>query len=233
MKYNIELYVKLITVLICFLFISCDFTSSLQNCKDANIYADRGEYKKAIKELNKAINKKENNRRALFNRALFKTHINDTEGAIEDYKNILNFTNCTLCTFELANISFNQKKYNEAIDYLNSALQTKGVVKNDNIFIPNNQLFSDDNDSDYNVKEQEIYFTRGFSYLKNKQFVNAIKDFKKTNEFNFYKHQGYYYIAQAYLGLKDSLNACENYKKSKELGYIEDKEMLNKYCNNK
>jgi len=180
MKYNIELYVKLITVLICFLFISCDFTSSLQNCKDANIYADRGEYKKAIKELNKAINKKENNRRALFNRALFKTHINDTEGAIEDYKNILNFTNCTLCTFELANISFNQKKYNEAIDYLNSALQTKGVVKNDNIFIPNNQLFSDDNDSDYNVKEQEIYFTRGFSYLKNKQFVNAIKDFKKN-----------------------------------------------------
>jgi tetratricopeptide (TPR) repeat protein len=76
-------------ILICLLFINCDLTTAEQNFNDANIYADKQEYTKAIKELDKAIKKKKKFRRALFNRAIFKTNIKDFNGAIEDYKLLL------------------------------------------------------------------------------------------------------------------------------------------------
>ncbi|MFY7669457.1 tetratricopeptide repeat protein [Tenacibaculum sp. MEBiC06402] len=205
-------------------------TTAEQNFKNANIYAHKGQYAKAIKELDKAIKKKKRFRRALFNRAVFKTNIKDFNGAIEDYKAITGFTNCTECFYEVAVILNNEQRYEKAIEVLNSALKTKGIVKHSDIFKPNIQFLTNDSDSDYNVNEENIYFERGFSYLKSKKFEKAINDFKKTNDFDFYKNEGYYYIGEAFLGLKDYSNACINFNKSAKLGLEKAEEMLEKHC---
>ncbi len=155
--------------LISILLISCDFTTAGQNFKISNKYTERKEFIRAITELDKAIKKY---RRALFNRAIYKTEIKDISGAIENYKNILSFTNCTECGYRLAIIFNNDKQYKRAIGLLNATLKTKGIVKHDNIFNPNLQFFNDD--SDYNISEEDVYFERGLAYLKAKQFKRQL-----------------------------------------------------------
>ena len=233
MQKNMKINPKYWLILIFFSLINCDFTTAEQNFKDANIYAESEEYTKAIKELDKAIKKKKKFRRALFNRAIFKTNIKDISGAIEDYKNIVSFTNCTECIYEVAIILNNDKQYEKAIEILSNALKTKGTVKHTEIFKPNYEFLKNDSDSDYNINEENIYFERGISYLKAKQFKNAINDFKKTIEFDFYKNEGYYYIGEAYLGLKDYSNACENFRKSAKSGVKKAEIKLKEHCTKK
>jgi tetratricopeptide (TPR) repeat protein len=228
-RYKIK-HIFLLIILL-FSFSSCDFTTAEQNFMKANEYADNKNYKRAIIELNKAISKKRNYRRALFNRALYKNEINDLSGAFKDYKEIIGFTNCTECGYQIAVILNKNKQYESAIEVLNSTLKTKGVVEHDAIFNPNIQFFNDDSDSDYNVNEENIYFERGLSHLKSKHYKKAISDFNKTNEFEYYKNEGYYNIGEAFLGLKDTIRACENYQKSAELKNKEAMIRINEFCN--
>lgn len=217
---------------------SCDFTSAEEYYNHSIEYAENGEIDKAILSLNKAIEKNNHFRAALRNRAWLKHEIDDYNGAIEDYKEILQFDKDN--TLSLYNLGLNYQMledFNKAIGYYSEALKSKGALKtfsaadNNTLITELNFDLSDfDNDSEYNLKDCGIYYQRGIAYLLDKKYQKAISDFNKSKKSNCFTANNYYYIGEAYIGLKDSINACENFIAAAKLGDKDAREMLKKHC---
>ncbi|MDK2772929.1 MAG: tetratricopeptide repeat protein [Flavobacterium sp.] len=232
---------KLSYILSFIILTSCDFTSAESYYNQAIELSQQKKYENAILLFDKAIEKKDNFRPALINRAYCKAEIGDYKEAIKDYEKVIQFDSDN--TFALCEIGYNWsnlKNHQKAIDFYNKALNTEGALhtslnsERQKIAINTNlevKLF--DNNADYNVLDCEIYYNRGIEYFKLKEYEKAINDFKKSLETDNMISNSHYYIGKSYLELNDTIKSCENFIISANLGDIEAKEMLNKHCNRK
>lgn len=220
---------------------SCDFTSAESYYNQAIELSQQKKYESAILLFDKAIEKKDNFRPALINRAYCKAEIGDYEEAIKDYETVIQFDPDN--TFALCEIGYNWstlKNHEKAIDFYTKALNTEGALytslnsERQKIAINTNievKLF--DNNADYNVLDCQIYYNRGIEYFELKKYEKAITDFKKSLEVDNMVSNSHYYIGKSYLELNDTIKSCENFIISARLGDIEAQEMLNKYCKRK
>ncbi|WP_170284022.1 tetratricopeptide repeat protein [Flagellimonas olearia] len=232
----------LIINILSLLLFSCDLTSSGEYFNRARDFEIEGKYEKANALLDKAIAKNPKFRPALLNRAVNKSILEDYEGAIEDYKALLEFDpDNALALLNLGNNYKRIKNYEDAISSYNKALSTEWVIKS----VPVGELINDietslkleldqhpsfDKDSEYEVNELDVIYERGIAYVLNEQFSHGINDMEKLLEHEYYIADCHYWIGNAHVGLKDSTNACQSFIKSAKLGLKIAREKIKEHC---
>lgn len=198
--------------------------------KPIDFYADgykefkNQNYVSAIEKMNKEIVKNPSNHNAYFIRAICKSENGDRNGAIADYKFILNNNNEIHNPIFLLGTIYNNigysylelGEYENAQKYISSALEL----------------------SPY---EYYIWGSSGELNFKTGKYEQCVKDYTKSIELmeskislaSSLENNGtsYYYRGLAYLKLKKNNLACIDFKKALELGYTKANEELNKSCN--
>lgn len=230
---------KLIYILIfSILFSSCDFTSANEYYNQAFEYEEKGDLKKAIELLDKAIDKQSDFRPALLNRGYYKTELGNLNDGITDYLKILEFDSDN--TLALYNIGMNFQElesHKKAIEYFTKAFNTKGALTS----FPNSNgrtlglrtkldFSALDNDNDFEVYKCEIQFSRGVNYFFNNEYDKAISDFENSIKANYNKANSHFFLGGIYLEKEELNKACENFTSSANLGDLDAKEKLKKYC---
>ncbi len=212
------------------MFQGCDFNSANDYYQLSIEYRDRGEFDREKEILDMALEKDPNFRPALYNRALYNSDKKEYNDAIVDLKTIIDFDpENTLVLKTIGDIYRINGKFEVSIAWYNKALNTKGALSPDSDFATLD-IYGIDQDSDYYISRNEIWFARGYSYLRNDEFQLAVEDYSETVNNNFEKPLSYYRLAEAYIGLNDSTRICKNFIKSAQLGVEEAKSKLRQYC---
>lgn len=217
------IYILIISLLFC----SCDFTTAEQYYDLAYELEEKGKYAEAIPYLDKAIEKKANFKPALLNRGADKSILKDYSGAIADYKIILKYDADN--TQALMNIGNNYKRLDDnenAVLFYTKALNTKGAIKSDSIYIDINIYGQWDREADYYVRKYEIEFERGISYIHLKKYQLAIKDLKQSVEYRYELPDALSWLGEAYYYSKDTLNARKYLTKASKYGMLDAQELL-------
>jgi tetratricopeptide (TPR) repeat protein len=211
------------------IFSSCDIRTADEYYNLAFNLEEKGEYEKAIGYLDKAIEKRPNFKPALLNRGADKSALENYTGAIEDYEKIIAFDSDN--TLTLINIGNNYKRlklYDKSISYYTRAINTKGAIKSDSIFIEITWFGEKEKESDYYVPQYEIEFERGISYAYSKKYRLAIKDLEQSIKYNYELPDSFSWIGEAYYHLKDTTNARKFLTKASKYGMLDARELLNK-----
>lgn len=220
---------KFYIIIILFFFSACNSKTAEEFFDMAFEFEENREYIKAIKSLDKAIEKKPEFRPALLNRGYYKFLLNDYNGAIEDYLKIITFDPHN--TMALMNIGNNLKrlnKYRESVHFYIRALNTSGAKKYQKISFNCNILNEFDVDCDYHVYKYEIEYERGVSFFYLEKYALAINDFKNAIEYNYYLSDALYWTGKSYYHLNDTLEAKKHLLKAAKYGNIKAKDLLKK-----
>lgn len=219
------IYISIISIFI----ISCDIKTADDYYNIAFDLEEKGEYEKAIPFLDKAIEKRPDFRPALINRGADKSIIGDYNGAIEDYQKIIEFDpKNTMVLMNIGNNYKRLKQYEKSIKFYTKALETKGAIKSDSIYLEINFLNEWDKDSDYYVRKHEIEYERGISYVYAKKYESGIQDLEKAIKYNYQLPDALSWTGQAYYEMKDTLNAKKFLTQAAQYGLIDAKELLEK-----
>ena len=206
---------------------SCDFKTAEDYYDLAYELEEQGKYKEAIAFLDKAIDKKPDLKPALLNRGADKSALNDYSGAIKDYELILKYDSDN--TLALMNIGNNFKRlndYQKSIEFYTKALNSKGAIKSDSIYLDINLPNKWDKESDYYVRKHEIEFERGISYVYLKQYANGIKDLEQAIKYNYELPDALSWTGQAYYELNDTINARKYLTQASKFGLTDATELL-------
>ena len=219
--------INLLLVLI--LLNSCDLRTADQYYNLAFDLEEKGEYKKAIEYLDKAIKKKPKFRPALLNRGADKSILGDYKGAIEDYMKIIAFDpDNTMILMNIGNNFKRLEQYEKSVDYYTKALSTKGAIRSDSIFLRIHLYNEWDTDSDYFVRKYEIQYERGISYMYLKEYRLAIEDLEQSIMYNHELPDAQAWIGEAYYHLNDTINARKFLGRASDYGIIDAEEWLEK-----
>ncbi|WP_299150032.1 hypothetical protein [uncultured Dokdonia sp.] len=228
----------LIIVTMASISICCNFLPPEAYYEESFQYAENEDYKNAIISLDKAIELKPNFRPALYNRAYYKTLVNDTIGAIEDYKLILNFDPDNTAAYFYVGLNFETLgKHQYAVNYYNESLKTIGarkthIDKNGNGLVINTNWRSKvyDNDASYNIDDIDIIYHKSISNLHLQNYDAVINDLSNVVKLNDYKEDAYLLLGKAYLGKMDTINSCLNLARSIRLGNQESRLLYRENC---
>ena len=219
------IYISLILIL----FSSCDFKSARDYYDLAYELEEQGKYKEAIVYLDKAIEKKPDLKPALLNRGADKSELKDYKGAINDYELILKYdSDNTLALMNIGNNYKRLKNYKKSVEYYTMALKSKGAIKSDSIYLEINFPNEWEKEADYYVREHEIEFERGISYVYLKEYSNGVNDLMQAIKYKHELPDALSWTGQAYYELNDTLNARKFLTKATEYGMIDAKELLEK-----
>ncbi len=208
---------------------SCDFKTAEDYYDLAYELEEQGKYKEAIVFLDKAIEKKPDLKPALLNRGADKSALNDYSGAIKDYELILKYdSDNTLALMNIGNNFKRLKDYKKSVEFYTEALNSKGAIKSDSIYLEINLPNEWDKESDYYVRQHEIQFERGISFVYLKQYSNGIDDLKQAAKYNYEIPDALSWIGQEYYEKNDTLNARKFLSESSKYGMIDAKELLEK-----
>ncbi|WP_405266672.1 tetratricopeptide repeat protein [Cellulophaga sp. Ld12] len=208
---------------------SCDFKTAEDYYDLAYELEEQGKYKEAIVFLDKAIEKKPYLKPALLNRGADKSALNDYRGAIKDYELILNYdSDNTLALMNIGNNYKRLKDYKKSVEFYTEALNSKGVIKSDSIYLVINFPNDWDKESDYYVRKHEIEFERGISYVYLNEYANGIKDLEQAIKYNYELPDALSWTGEAYYELNDTLNARKFLTEASKYGIIDAKELLEK-----
>jgi len=145
-----------------FALVSCDFTPYEDYYNQAIDHTRKGDYKEALYYIDKSIRQNPNITDSYFLRAECKIELDDWEGALLDYQEIiiLNPQN-TLALYAAAALNGHLENYKLAILLYTKALNTPGAID----FGTQLESFTITANLDYNLDEQmykvEIQFSRG------------------------------------------------------------------------
>ena len=208
---------------------SCDFKTAEDYYDLAYQLEEQGKYQEAIVFLDKAIEKKPDLKPALLNRGADKSILKDYNGAIRDYELILIYdSDNTLALMNIGNNYKRLKDYKKSVEFYTEALNSKGAIKSDSIYLEINLPNEWDKESDYYVRQHEIQFERGISYVYLKQYSNGIDDLKQAAKYNYEIPDALSWIGQAYYEMNDTLNARKFLSEASKYGMIDAKELLEK-----
>lgn len=177
----------------------------------ARAYISIQEYKKASKDLDKAINMQPDNAQLYFFRAYSETEINHLNNAVADYSKAIELDE-----------NFQEAYYNRAA--IKIELEQYDGVMDDLQKVQEMDPESDD----------VAYSLALFSY-ENENYEKAIKLFKKLVESTDDKEikiDANYYIADSYDALKDTEKACMYFYKAMKMGDKDSEEIFESYCEN-
>ena len=230
----------LLSIVLSFFLVCCNFLPPEAYYEESFQYAEKDDFRNAIKSLDKAINQKPNFRPALFNRAHYKTLLNDSIGATEDYKLVLGFDPDNTAAYFYIALNFQTfGEHQIAVNYLNESLKTIGARKahidNDGngIVINTNwhpRLY--DNDASYNIDDLAILYYKSLSNIQLQNYDSVIDDLARVVKLKDYKEDATRLLGKAYLGKRDTINSCLNFARSIKLGNQESRMIFRQVCMN-
>lgn len=218
----------LLTIFSFVILTGCDFKSSKDYHKEANKLEQEGKYKDAILLLDKAIDKDPSNIKALLDRAVDKSIIEDFKGAIDDYSKVIELDPDNGLAY--LNRGKNKKRiedYKAAIADFDKAISTKGeeliyMDKIENSFV--------ETGFEYDVKMEEIKFERGIAYYRIDSLKRAFNDFNFSIQKSYLLPDSYYWRGLIYLSYNMKEEGCKDLSKAMELGDSDAKDVLDKNC---
>jgi tetratricopeptide (TPR) repeat protein len=209
---------------------SCDYKSSEQYNTEAEALEKEEKYEEAILLLDKAIEKDPTNLKALINRAVDKSILEDYEGAIQDYTIVLSLDDEN--TLAYLNRGKNKARVNDnigAIDDFEDAISTKGSETTYITETPNQ--FMDDDYGIYDVEMEEIKYERGIVLYEMDSLRSAFNDFNFCIQEGFQVKESLNMRGNIYLLFGMKKEACKDYKKGWELGDVDSRDNFAEYCN--
>lgn len=228
-KYHVQLPMKYLSFLLFLpILTGCDFKSSEYYHKEANILEQEGKFKEAILLLDKAIEKKPNNIKAILDRAVDKSTINDYKGAINDYSKVIELDPDN--GLALLNRGKNKKRlrnYKGAIDDFNKAITTKG---GEFIYFDKIENSTFETGFEYDIKMEEIKFERGIVYYQTDSLKKAFDDFNFSIKNNYELSASYYWRGVIYISYNCKGEGCKDLTKATKLGNPDAKKLLNEKC---
>ena len=236
MNYSLSFFL----ILVISVLTSCDLMHKDKLYNNSIDEYKKGNVESAIALLDRVIKKDSKYRPAIFNRAVYKTNIQDIEGAKNDYKLLLEFdSDNTESLYNLGLLYAKQDSIASAIHFYNLALATSTIINCDYsghkiIFNTNLELNLNgpkwDNDSEYSQYDCDILFSRAEAFFEIKQFDKAIVDFKKYLKTGYDEEVINFYLGNAYLGKRDSAMACQYFIISAKLGMKEARQKIKDHC---
>lgn len=218
---------KLLILLFVAFSVSCDFKTASDYLNEAEKLSDKGLYEEANKLLDKAIEKDKGFLGAYINRGVNKSAMGDFEGAIADYKIVLDSDpDNMLALLNSGNDYKRLEDYQQAIVIYDRALGTRGDG-------PLYLSFDRDNMfglGEFDVPDCQIRFERAIAYYYTANLKQAYRDFSLCIDDNYLVGECYYWIGYIYVSTGNLKLACENFNKSKQFGDEDAQRVLDEYC---
>jgi len=207
---------------------ACDFKSSEDYHKEANGLEKQKKYKEAIVILDKAIEKDPKNIKALLDRGVDKSIIEDFKGSIIDYTRVIEIDHDNGLAF--LNRGKNKKRiedYTGAIADFNEAISTKG---GENLYLDKVENSFIETGFEFDIKMEEIRFERGIAYYNIDSLKKALDDFNFSLQKNFALSDSYYWRGLIYIRYNMKSEGCNDLNKARELGDPDAKVLIDKNC---
>lgn len=217
-----------ITLLI-LLCLSCkNDKSSEEYHHEANILEQAEKYPEAILLLDTAIMKDPHNVKALLDRAVDKSLIENYNAAIMDYSLVIRLDPDNTLAF--LNRGKNKKRiqnYIGALKDFNRAISLKGgetlyIDKIENTYI--------DNGFEFDVGMEEIRYERGLVYYELDSLKKAFDDFSFSIGQNYSLSESYYWRGIIYLRFDMKPEACSDLYNARDLGDPDAQKLIDENC---
>ncbi len=216
----------------------CSCNSAETFLQEADIAIEKGNYKEAIKLLDKAIEKKKYLSEAYTDKAHCYTMLDKDDSAIIVYNQLISYQpDNTLALYNSGLCKYRQEQFDEAISYFDNAMTTKGFNPHDSSksqlifeYTPEgNKLLG--NPGKFDVALPEIFYMSGLAHYEKRQIRKAYSYFMRCISEGFNLGESHYMIAACWLSLGKKEKACESFKTSSLHGYSEASQQLSKNCN--
>jgi tetratricopeptide (TPR) repeat protein len=222
-------------ILLSILFYSC--TSASDYLQEANIAIEKGDYRKAINLLDKALSKKNYLKEAYTEKAHCYTKLNLKDSAIIVYNQLIVFdpTN-TLALYNIGLCKYQQEKFDEAISYFDNAMTTEGYNPNDSSrsrFVLEYTQFGKEllsKEDKFEVPFSDLFYMSGLAHYSIGQLKKAYDYFMNCISRKAYLGESYYMVGLCWLDSNKKEKACESFTSSSLYGYSLAKEQLEKTC---
>jgi len=214
------------------------------SCMSANDYLEKakieinnGNYRKAIKFLDKALSKKKFLSEAYTEKAFCYSKINKDDSAIIVYNRLLSFSpKNTLALYNIGLCKYRQEKFDKATQSFIDALKTKGYDPEDTsklkMYIEYTPFGKEilGKDDRFDVPFTDLFYMLGLSYYSEGKRKKAFHYFKNCIEKEFNLPECHYMIGLCWLESNMKEKACESFAKSAFYDYSLAKEQLAKVC---
>jgi len=178
----------------------------------------QGNYKEAILNYNKAIDKDPKLKEAYIQKGLCFEYLNQEDTAIKVYEYLLSFDpNNTTAFYYIGLCKYKQNKFQEAIEFYNKALITKGVSNPSDTSSPQivldlnkNGILADQ--AAFDVASYEIYYERGLAYYSTQQIKRAFYDFQNCIRQKYNLGESNYMVGLCWLTVNKNDKACEAFR---------------------
>jgi len=210
-----------------FILHSCKSEPAPDLLSSAEVYAEKGDYSKAVKLLDTLIKQDPANIDARLDRGYYNEQLGNNEKAISDYSNIL-------CCIDGRNTA---AFYNRALIYsqmnkplkglldLNRAIASKGGeivwVENGNTSIETNP---------YDIPMNELRFRRGVLLFEMDSLKVALEDFNYAIQDRYLLEEDYYYRGIIHLSYNNTNYECADLKTASSYGNLDADTLILMYC---
>ena len=237
------------------------FTNVIQKNPDSfhgywirgSAYSNKKDYKEAIADFDKALEKKAPNpAEILNNRGNAKNNINDYQGAFNDLNDAIKinpklaeaYSNRGSARDNLNDFEGALKDYDKALSLKPSmitAYNNRGVTKGKmasqkrdiNELKKDMAIAIDDFNTAIRINpyDPSAYLNRGNAKGVLKDFAGSIEDFNIAIKLGPTESQSYFNRGISKISIKDSIGACEDWKQAAKMGNEAANSLLNKFCN--
>ena len=215
---------------------SCESKSANDYLQDSKSVSQKGNYKEAIRFLDKAINKNPKLKEAYIQRGLSHEYLKMDDSAINDYNKLLLFdSQNTTALYYIGLCKYRQNLYGEAIEYYNKTLITKGFNPEDTS--PKGQFVLNFNkngilgeEAKFDIASYEIFYERGLAYYQNGQIQQSYFDFENCISQGYNVGESHYMIGLCWLTANKKEKACEAFRKSSFYGSSLAKKQFSEVC---
>lgn len=189
------------------LFLNCSGQNAIKYLNSGESKRNRGDFKEAIIDYDKAIEINSTFEDAYLDRGLAKADLKDYMGAMEDYNKAIDiYPNFALAYLNRGNLKCDLKDYYGALEDCNKAL---GIDPNLGI----------------------TFNSRGIIKYHLEDFQGALMDYNKAIESNFDQAFAYFNRGLVNYKLQDIENACKDWRKAGDMGVKEAYDKISRYCN--
>jgi len=177
------------------------------------------QYKEAINLYTAILARDPNDIDAYFDRAMDKSRLEDHEGSIADFREIVKLDSANTLSFYNLGVEYGiMKKYEESIYHFNTALRLKKIdpsqTKSTNILLTEEGSSLID-EGPYDCPVGQILFGRGRIYYKSDSIRKAYFDFSNCIGVDYRRGESYFMRGLCYLSSGMKEDAC----KDLNLGY--------------
>lgn len=218
-------YISLLCLSLCLLIYGC---SDGYYIKVADRYIERGEYERAVKNLDRVLSNNPNSYDALLNKGICISELGNNIGAIDYFSKAASISpDNPLVYYNKAESYMRLERYAEALDDYNEAL--KLVVGN-----PNDYLSITPTTNDFvtvaTIDLYLLYADRAVAYYFLGRTKLAFQDLNLCIEKSQQLAQCYYWRGHIYLDNKMKEEGCEDLRKAVDMGYENAKTSYRNLC---